>query len=112
VDRVGSRPRRPFSITDSRCLLSPAFDGGAFAFGLDPNRTYSLCGETASISLYLVCFSLRTKRTLAMGIFEPLIEHSDANPPGPRHRRDVVAPILFALLAVVLLAVVLLVWGG
>jgi hypothetical protein len=47
-----------------------------------------------------------------MGIFEPLIEHSDANPPGPRHRRDVVAPILFALLAVVLLAVVLLVWGG
>jgi hypothetical protein len=56
-----------------------------------------------------------------MGIFEPLIEHpiehSDATPPEPRYRRDVVAPIHFALLAVVLLAVVLLamvllVWGG
>jgi hypothetical protein len=47
-----------------------------------------------------------------MGIFEPLIEHSDGRPPEPRHRRDVVAPILFVLLAVCLLAVVVLVWGG
>jgi len=49
---------------------------------------------------------LGLKRTLAMGIFEPLIEHSDGKPPEP------VAPILVLLLAVVLLAVVLLVWGG
>jgi formate-dependent nitrite reductase membrane component NrfD len=46
-----------------------------------------------------------------MGIFEPLIEHSDGRPSEPRHRRDVVAPIL-VLLAVCLLAVVVLVWGG
>ena len=52
------------------------------------------------------------KRTLAMGIFEPLIEHTHYKPPEPRHRRDVVALILLALLAVWLLAVVLLVWGG
>ena len=52
------------------------------------------------------------KRTLATGIFEPLIEHSDGKPPEPRHPLDVVAPILVLLLAVVLLAVVLLVWGG
>jgi hypothetical protein len=52
------------------------------------------------------------KRTLAMGIFEPLIEHSDGKPPEPRHPLDVVAPILVLLLAVVLLAVVLLLWGG
>ena len=52
------------------------------------------------------------KRTLAMGIFEPLVEHSHYKPPEPRHRRDVVALILLALLAVWLLAVVLLVWGG
>jgi hypothetical protein len=44
-----------------------------------------------------------------MGIFEPLIEHSDGKP--PEHPRDVVAPILVVLLAVVLLAVLLL-WGG
>jgi hypothetical protein len=42
-----------------------------------------------------------------MGIFEPLIEHS-----APRHPRDVVAPVLFVLLALWLLAVALLVWGG
>ena len=53
---------------------------------------------------------LGLKRTLAMGIFEPLIEHSDGKP--PEHPLDVVAPILVLLLAVVLLAVVLLVWGG
>ena len=47
-----------------------------------------------------------------MGIFEPLIEHSDDKPPAPRHPRDVVAPILFVLLVVVLLVVVLLAWGG
>jgi len=52
------------------------------------------------------------KRTLAMGIFEPLIERSHYKQPEPRHRRDVVALILLALLAVWLLAVVLLVWGG
>jgi hypothetical protein len=46
-----------------------------------------------------------------MGIFEPLIEHSDGKPP-PRHPLDVMAPILVLLLTVVLLAVVLLVWGG
>ena len=67
--------------------------------------TYSLCGETASISV-LRLSSLRAhaapKRTLAMGIFEPLIEHSDGKSPEPRHPLDVVAPIL----------VVLLVWGG
>jgi hypothetical protein len=51
------------------------------------------------------------KRTLAMGIFEPLIEHSDGKPP-PRHPLDVMAPILVLLLTVVLLALVLLVWGG
>jgi hypothetical protein len=51
------------------------------------------------------------KRTLAMGIFEPLIEHSDDKPPELRHPRDMVVPILFVL-AVWLLAVVLLVWGG
>jgi hypothetical protein len=45
-----------------------------------------------------------------MGIFEPLIEHSDGKP--PEHPLEVVAPILVLLLAVVLLAVVLLVWGG
>ena len=39
------------------------------------------------------------KRTLAMGIFEPLIEHSDGKP--PEHPLDVVAPILVLLLAVV-----------
>ena len=49
---------------------------------------------------------------LAMGIFEPLIEHSHYKPPEPWHRGDVVALILLALLAVWLLAVVLLVWGG
>jgi len=49
------------------------------------------------------------ERTLAMGIFEPLIEHSGGKP--PEHPLDVVAPILVLLLAVVLLAVVLLVWG-
>ena len=38
-----------------------------------------------------------------MGIFEPLIEHSDGKPPEPRHPLDVVAPILVLLLAVVLL---------
>jgi len=53
---------------------------------------------------------LGLKWTLAMGIFEPLIEHSDGKPPG--HRLDMVAPMLVLLLAVVLLAVVLLVWGG
>jgi hypothetical protein len=47
-----------------------------------------------------------------MGIFEPLVEHSHDKPPAPRHPRDVVAPILFVLLALWLLAVVLLVWGG
>jgi hypothetical protein len=47
-----------------------------------------------------------------MGIFEPLIEHTHYKPPEPRHRRDVVAVILLALLAVWLLAVVLLVWLG
>jgi hypothetical protein len=47
-----------------------------------------------------------------MGIFEPLIEHSDGKAPEPRHPLDVVAPILALLLAVVLLAVVLLLWGG
>jgi len=47
-----------------------------------------------------------------MGIFEPLIEHSGDKPPAPRHPRDVVAPILLVLLALWLLAVVLLVWGG
>ena len=43
-----------------------------------------------------------------MGIFEPLIEHSDDKPPKPQPFRDVVAPILFVLLAMWLLAVVLL----
>jgi hypothetical protein len=73
-----------------------------------------LCGETASISLYCLPFGPHAapKRTLAMGIFEPLIEHGHYKPPEPRHRRDVVALILLALLAVWLLAVVLLVWGG
>ena len=47
-----------------------------------------------------------------MGIFEPLIEHSDGKPPEPRRPLDVVAPILVLLLAVVLLAIVLLEWGG
>jgi len=46
-----------------------------------------------------------------MGIFEPLIEHSHYKAPEPRHRRDMVALILLALLAVWLLAV-LQVWGG
>jgi hypothetical protein len=46
-----------------------------------------------------------------MGIFEPLIEHSDGKPP-PRHPLDVMAPIFVLLLTVVLLAVVLLAWGG
>jgi hypothetical protein len=79
-----------------------------------------LCGETASISLYWVRlpFDAAPKRTLAMGMFEPLIKHSGDEPrlpresPEPRLRGDVVAPILFVLLAVALLAVVLLVWGG
>jgi len=45
-----------------------------------------------------------------MGMFEPLIEHSGDEPrlpresPEPRLRGDVVAPILFVLLAVALLA--------
>ena len=47
-----------------------------------------------------------------MGIFEPLIEHSDDKPPKPQPFRDVVAPILFVLLAVWVLAVVLLLRGG
>jgi hypothetical protein len=47
-----------------------------------------------------------------MGIFEPLIEHSDGKPPEPRHPRDVVTLILFVLLAVMLMAVVVLLWGG
>jgi len=34
-----------------------------------------------------------------MGIFEPLIEHSDGKP--PEHPLDVVAPILVLLLAAV-----------
>jgi hypothetical protein len=72
-----------------------------------------LRSETASISLYWVRlpFDAAPKRTLAMGIFEPLIEPSGGSPE-PRLRRDVVAPILFVLLAVALLAVVLLVLGG
>ena len=45
-----------------------------------------------------------------MGIFEPLIEHSDGKP--PEHPLDMVAPMLVLLLAMVLLAVLLLVWGG
>ena len=53
---------------------------------------------------------LGLKWTLAMGIFEPLIEHSDGKP--PEHPLDMVAPMLVLLLAVVLLAVALLVWGG
>ena len=52
------------------------------------------------------------KRTLAMGIFEPLIDHTHYKAPEPRHRHDVVALLLLALLAVWLLAVVLQVWGG
>ena len=52
---------------------------------------------------------LGLKWTLAMGIFEPLIEHSDGKP--PEHPLDMVAPMLVLLLAVVLLAVALL-WGG
>ena len=43
-----------------------------------------------------------------MGIFEPLIEHSDEKPTEPQPFRDVAMPILFVLLAVWLLAVVLL----
>ena len=53
---------------------------------------------------------LGLKWTLAMGIFEPLIEHSDGKP--PEHPLDMVAPMLVLLLAVVLLAVALLVWVG
>ena len=53
---------------------------------------------------------LGLKWTLAMGIFEPLIEHSDGKP--PEHPLDMVAPMLVLVLAVVLLALVLLVWGG
>jgi hypothetical protein len=34
---LGQPRRGSFSITDSRCPLSPALDGGAFAFGLHPN---------------------------------------------------------------------------
>ena len=47
-----------------------------------------------------------------MGIFEPLIEHSGDKPTELQPFRDVVAPILFVLLAVWLLAVVLLLWCG
>jgi hypothetical protein len=47
-----------------------------------------------------------------MGIFEPLIDHTHYKALEPWHRHDVVALLLLALLAVWLLAVVLLVWGG
>ena len=66
----------------------------------------------SSLGLSFFRTHVAAKRTLAMGIFEPLVEHSHEKPTEPRHRRDRVAPILFAMLAMGLLAMMLLIWGG
>ena len=78
--------------------------GGALTACAARRRAY-LCSVSPS--------GLRgSQKDLDMGIFEPLIDHTHYKALEPWHRHDVVALLLLALLAVWLLAVVLLVWGG
>jgi hypothetical protein len=82
-----------------------------------PAATYSLYGKTGEHISGLVLSPLQAyaaakKGCWTMGIFEPLIERAHDKPPQPWHRRDVVALMLFVPLALWVLAVVLLMWGG